>query len=59
MVDVLKTEYTQPPWNLHMERIQVVVEWEVHITPPCAIWNGMELLEFTQWNDRGSLATYV
>jgi len=42
LVDVLKTKDTQPPWNLHMEGVQVVVEQKVHVTPlGVQRWDGV------------------
>jgi hypothetical protein len=42
VVDVSKVRDVQPLQNLHVGRLQVMVGWKVHATPPCAWeWDGV------------------
>jgi hypothetical protein len=50
MLNLLET-FTWEEFKLHLD---------IRFTPPHLVFqDGMELLEFTQWDKRGSLATYV
>jgi hypothetical protein len=42
VVDVPKVGKVRPLRNLHMGKVQVMVEWKVHATPPCVLkWDGI------------------
>jgi hypothetical protein len=59
LVDGSKTRNTQLTKNLHLEGIQVIVEYETFMPHHLVLKDGMEFLEITQGDGMGSFAHYV
>jgi hypothetical protein len=58
-MDSLEVRNIQLAWSFDLGKIQIMHEWNIHITPPSVQFDKMELLELTERDGVGSLAHYV